>query len=162
MLVGEQPGNDEDLAGEPFVGPAGKLLDRALAAAGLSRGRIYVSNVVKHFKFELRGKRRIHSKPSQRETAACLAWLEKELAVIKPAVLVCLGATAAQALIGRDFRITRRRGEVLATAWCERTMATAHPSFVLRQPDPAAQEREFAALVADLKVAAQLLGPPQR
>jgi DNA polymerase len=157
MLVGEQPGNDEDLAGRPFVGPAGQLLDRALAAAGVARGDAYVTNVVKHFKWEPRGKRRIHARPGTLEIGACLPWLEAELAVVKPEVLVCLGATAAQALIGRDFRITRQRGEFVPTDWSRWTIATYHPSAVLRAPDEDARAKMADMLQEDLKkVAAKL------
>jgi DNA polymerase len=157
VLVGEQPGNDEDLAGEPFVGPAGRLLDEALQAAGISRAEAYVTNMVKHFKWEPRGKRRLHSKPSAREVAACSPWLGAELGQLKPHVLICLGATAAQALFGRDFRLTQHRGELLATGLAEHAIATAHPSSVLRQPDSASRQQALRDLVSDLKVAARLL-----
>src|SRR5438132_3183980 len=127
MFVGEQPGNDEDLAGLPFVGPAGKLLDRALADAGIDRTGVYVTNVVKHFKWEPRGKRRIHKKPSAREIAACRPWLDAELDVVQPTALVCLGATAAQALLGREFRVTRHRGKLVDSPLAHFVMATIHP-----------------------------------
>jgi DNA polymerase len=133
FLVGEQPGNDEDLQGKPFVGPAGRVLNEALAAAGVERDDAYVTNVVKHFKWEPRGKRRKHKKPSAREIAACLPWLEKEMELVKPQVLVCLGATAAQTLFGRDFKVSIRRGEVLASPFAEHAVATIHPSSILRQ-----------------------------
>jgi len=151
MLVGEQPGNDEDLAGKPFVGPAGRVLDRALEAAGIARGDVYVTNVVKHFKWEPKGKRRIHAKPNQMEIAACLPWLEAELDLVKPTVLVCLGATAAQALLGGKFRVTKQRGEWIASRWAPRVMATVHPSAILRAPDDAARHAEMERFVADLK-----------
>jgi uracil-DNA glycosylase family protein len=161
VLVGEQPGNDEDVAGEPFIGPAGRLLDEALRAAGIDRGDAYVTNVVKHFKWEPRGKRRLHSKPSAREVAACSPWLGEELALLRPEVLVCLGATAAQALFGRQFRLMQHRGEVLPSLLAKHAVATAHPSSVLRQPDPAGRKAALAALVADLKVVAKLLRRPR-
>jgi DNA polymerase len=156
MLVGEQPGDQEDLAGDPFVGPAGKLLDRALADAGIDRSSAYLTNAVKHFKWQARGKRRIHQKPSWAEMTACKPWLEAELAVVKPAVLVALGATAAQSLLGRDFRVTRERGRPLDSPLAPHVLATVHPSSILRG-DPADREREYAALVADLEVAAGFL-----
>jgi DNA polymerase len=151
MLVGEQPGNDEDLAGKPFVGPAGRVLDRALEAAGIARGDVYVTNVVKHFKWEPKGKRRIHAKPNQMEIAACLPWLEAELDVVKATVLVCLGATAAQALLGGKFRVTKQRGQWIPSHWAPRVMATVHPSAILRAPDDAARHAEMERFVADLK-----------
>ncbi|HZF06918.1 MAG TPA: UdgX family uracil-DNA binding protein [Patescibacteria group bacterium] len=151
MMVGEQPGNDEDLAGRPFVGPAGRVLDRALAAAGIARTDVYLTNVVKHFKWEPKGKRRIHAKPNQMEIAACLPWLEAELDVVKPVVLVCLGATAAQTLLGPKFRVTRQRGEWVQARWAPHVMATVHPSAVLRAPDDAARRAEMERFVADLE-----------
>lgn len=154
MLIGEQPGDQEDLAGEPFVGPAGKLLDRALLEAGIDRAQVYLTNAVKHFKFQQRGKRRIHSKPSIGQVNACRPWLEAELAVVKPAAVVALGATAAQALFGRSFRVTRRRGEVFESEWSGRSMATVHPSSILRSPDDESRQEAYAAFVRDLKVAA--------
>ena len=150
VLVGEQPGHEEDLAGRPFVGPAGRLLDRALASAGIARDDVYVTNVVKHFKWEPRGKRRIHAKPSQTEVAACLPWLEAELQAVRPEAVVCLGATAAQALLGPRFRVTRQRGQWLSSALAPRVLATVHPSAILRAPDEAARHRDMEALVADL------------
>jgi uracil-DNA glycosylase family protein len=151
MLVGEQPGNDEDLAGLPFVGPAGKLLDRALEAAGVDRTEVYVTNAVKHFKWQARGKRRLHEKPRDDEVEACLPWLEAEIAAVRPAIVVCLGATAAQAMLGKSFRVTKSRGEVFPQPDGPPVMATIHPSAVLRAPDSQARERELALLVADLK-----------
>ena len=157
MLVGEQPGNDEDLAGHPFVGPAGRLLDAALEEAGIDRTDAYVTNVVKHFKWEPRGKRRIHKKPNAIEIGACAPWLAAELEVVKPQVLVCLGATAAQALLGRTFRLTQHRGEWIESRLAPRVLATVHPSAILRAPDEEARHRERALFVADLKVVARAL-----
>ena len=158
MLVGEQPGDREDLEGRPFVGPAGRLLDESLAEAGLERSAAYLTNVVKHFKWEARGKRRIHQKPNASEIAACLPWLEAELAVIRPAALLCLGATAAQALLGRGFRVSRERGRLLDSPLAPLTLATVHPSSVLRAPNDDARRRQRAAFVDDLRVVAQALG----
>ncbi len=152
MLVGEQPGDRDDLAGEPFVGPAGRLLDRALAQAGIDRDEAYVTNVVKHFKFKRQGKRRIHQRPGVTEVRACRPWFDAELRVVRPAVLATLGATAAQALLGRDFRITEQRGHVLEWEGLA-LVPTAHPSAVLRA-DPERREADFAALVTDLRQAA--------
>jgi uracil-DNA glycosylase len=157
VFVGEQPGNDEDLAGEPFVGPAGKLLDKALAEAGIARSDAYVTNVVKHFKWEPAGKRRIHKKPNAREIAACRPWLDAELDLLKPDVVVCLGATAAQALLGRDFKVTQRRGEVVATSFAPRVVATVHPSSILRAPDEATRHQELARFIEDMKGIARLI-----
>jgi DNA polymerase len=157
ILVGEQPGNDEDLSGEPFVGPAGKLLDRALVNAGIERGDAYVTNVVKHFKWAPAGRRRLHRKPNAREIGACLPWLDKEIELIKPHVLVCLGATAAQAILGPSFRVTRQRGVVLASRFAEQTVATIHPSSILRQSTAEDREREFAQFTDDLRLVAKLL-----
>ena len=157
LLVGEQPGDAEDLAGRPFVGPAGKLLDRALAAAGIERDRVYVTNAVKHFKWVPRGKRRIHSKPNAMEIQACFPWLEAEIAAIKPQVVVALGATAAQALLGRSFRVTRQRGVPIPSALAVQVVATVHPSALLRAPDEAARRAETERLIADLRAAAGLL-----
>ena len=157
MLVGEQPGDAEDLAGHPFVGPAGKLLDRALQDAGIDRRRVYVTNVVKHFKWEPRGKRRIHTRPNSAEIAACRPWLETEIALVKPRVLVCLGATAAQALLGRQFKVTRQRGTFVASALAPRVTATVHPSSILRAPDEDSRHTEMERFVADLaRVAREL------
>ena len=156
VFVGEQPGDQEDLKGKPFVGPAGKLLDKALEDAGIDRGQVYVTNVVKHFKWQARGKRRIHQKPNWSEIAACMPWLEAELAVIEPRVLVCLGATAAQALLGRDFRVSRQRGKPVESDLAEHVLATVHPSSILRADDET-RELEFRELVRDLKAVARLL-----
>ncbi len=158
MMVGEQPGNDEDLDGRPFVGPAGKLLDRALERAGIDRRQVYVTNVVKHFKWEPRGKRRIHAKPNATEIRACLPWLEAELAVVKPEVLVCLGATAAQALLGSAFKVSRQRGEFVQSRWAARVLATVHPSSILRAPDDDARHAEMERFVTDLEKVARALG----
>src|SRR5262249_48145120 len=154
VLVGEQPGDSEDLQGAPFVGPAGEVLDRALVEAQLPREEVYVTNVVKHFKFIERGKRRIHQTPIASEIGACRPWLEAELAVIQPKVLVCLGATAARALVGSDFRITRDRGKFLQSRWAPKLLATYHPSAVLRAEDEAGQQAIYGALVGDLKLVA--------
>jgi uracil-DNA glycosylase family protein len=156
MFVGEQPGDQEDKAGRPFVGPAGKLFDQALEEAGIDRAQVYVTNVVKHFKWRARGKRRIHQKPNWSEIAACRPWLDAELAVVEPRVLVCLGATAAQALLGREFRVTQQRGKPVESDLAERVLATVHPSSILRA-DPETREREYGELVKDLKVVARLL-----
>jgi uracil-DNA glycosylase family protein len=156
MLVGEQPGDAEDREGRPFVGPAGQLLDRALEQAGIDRGVAYVTNVVKHFKWQARGKRRIHQKPNWAEMTACRPWLEAELQVVKPTVLVCLGATAAQALLGRDFRVTRQRGQLVESPLAPKVIATVHPSSILRA-DEASREAEMAAFVTDLRKVAALL-----
>ena len=157
MLVGEQPGNEEDLAGQPFVGPAGRLLDKALEEAGISRADAYVTNVVKHFKWEPRGKRRIHIKPNAVEIAACRPWLESELELVKPQVLICLGATAAQALFGRQFRVTEQRGKLLESTLAPHVLATVHPSSILRAPDSDTRHREMKLFVRDLHVAAKVL-----
>lgn len=157
VLVGEQPGNDEDLEGRPFVGPAGRLLARGLEDAGIEGDEAYVTNVVKHFNWEARGKRRLHKKPGAREIAACLPWLQKELELIRPRVLVCLGATAAQALLGRAFRVTTQRGVPRASALADRALATVHPSSILRQRSDDDRAREMRRFVADLAVAAALL-----
>jgi uracil-DNA glycosylase len=154
MLVGEQPGDKEDLAGRPFVGPAGRVLDEALSEAGIERTDVYLTNVVKHFKWQPRGKRRIHQKPNWSEIAACHPWVEAELAVISPSVLVCLGAVAAQALLGRELRVTRDRGKLLETPLAPVAVATVHPSSILRAPDRETRAREQAQFVDDLKVAA--------
>ena len=159
MLVGEQPGDAEDLAGQAFVGPAGRLLDRALEEAGIDRSRVYVTNVVKHFKWEPRGKRRIHAKPNAGEIGACRPWLETEIALVKPRVLVCLGATAAQALLGRGFKVTQQRGTFVPSPLAPRVSATVHPSSILRAPDDDARREEMRAFVADLKKIAKALAP---
>src|SRR4051812_21030597 len=153
MLLGEQPGDQEDVAGKPFVGPAGKILDRALKDAGIDRTQVYVTNTVKHFKWEPRGKRRIHKKPNSREIAACRPWLEAELGVVRPELLVCMGATAAQAVFGPSFRVTRERGKVLESELAPKVVATVHPSSLLRQPDEESREREYKLFVADLRAA---------
>jgi uracil-DNA glycosylase len=157
MLVGEQPGDQEDRQGRPFVGPAGRLLDQALVAAGIDRDEVYVTNVVKHFKWTPRGKRRIHEKPNAAEIAACRPWLEAEIAAVRPSLLVLLGATAAQAILGRTFRVTRSRGQRVETALGPPALATVHPSSILRAPDDESRARELAAFVADLRRAAALL-----
>jgi DNA polymerase len=157
MMVGEQPGDAEDLAGHPFVGPAGKLLDRALEEAGIDRRRVYVTNVVKHFKWEPRGKRRIHAKPNSAEITACRPWLETEIALVKPRILVCLGATAAQALLGRAFKVSQQRGRHVASDLAPLVAATVHPSSILRARGDDARHLEMKRFVADLKqIAAQL------
>ncbi len=153
MLLGEQPGDQEDLSGKPFIGPAGQLLDRALEEAGIDRDAVYVTNTVKHFKWEPRGKRRIHQKPSSRDIAACRPWMEAELRVVRPKVLVCLGSTAAQALFGSSFRVTRERGKVLESELAPRVVTTVHPSSLLRQPDEESRRREYALFVDDLRTA---------
>jgi uracil-DNA glycosylase len=157
LLVGEQPGDREDLAGEPFVGPAGRLLDDALDDAGIDRRTAYLTNVVKHFSFELRGKRRIHKKPKADEIRACRPWLEAEISALKPDLVVCLGATAAQAVIGSSFRVTRSRGELVASPIAPRVLATVHPSSILRAPDDESRRLEMELFVADLRTAARLL-----
>jgi DNA polymerase len=157
MLVGEQPGDQEDQQGRPFVGPAGRLLDRALAEAGIDRTRVYVTNVVKHFKWEPRGTRRIHAKPNAAEIAACRPWLEAEIGLVRPKVLVCLGATAAQALLGKTFKVTQRRGEFVPSLLGPVAMATVHPSSILRAPDDAARHAETERFVEDLRRVAERL-----
>ena len=154
MCVGEQPGDQEDIQGAPFVGPAGALLDRALKDAGIDRAAVYMTNAVKHFKWEPRGKRRIHKKPRWSEIKACRPWLEAEFRAIAPAVVVCLGATAARSVLGSGFALMRERGKVLSSALAERVVATIHPSAVLRAPDTDARRAAYEMLVADLKVAA--------
>ncbi|HTM05572.1 MAG TPA: UdgX family uracil-DNA binding protein [Vicinamibacterales bacterium] len=157
MLVGEQPGDQEDHQGEPFVGPAGALLDRALNDAGIPRQDVYVTNAVKHFKWEPRGKRRIHKKPRISEVKACRPWLEAELKAVKPAIVVCLGATAAQAVLGSQFKLMAQRGRLMVSPIAEHVVATIHPSAVLRAPDADARRDAYAMLVADLKVVAKAL-----
>jgi DNA polymerase len=152
VLVGEQPGDREDLAGHPFVGPAGELLDKALAEAGIDRDTVYVTNAVKHFRFEERGKRRIHKKPGGGHISACRPWLEAELDRLQPETIVCLGATAAQSLAGRDVRITQDRGKWMDTVWAKRLMITIHPSALLRLPDRGLYAEEFARFVQDLRL----------
>jgi uracil-DNA glycosylase len=151
MLVGEQPGDAEDLAGHPFVGPAGKLLDSALAEAGIDRTQVYVTNVVKHFKWEPRGKRRIHMKPNAGEIRACRPWLETEIALVKPRALVCLGATAAQALLGKTFKVSQQRGQFVESSLAPLVTATVHPSSILRAPDDESRRLEMRRFVQDLK-----------
>ena len=157
MFVGEQPGDQEDIAGHPFVGPAGKLLDRALAEAGIDRATVYVTNVVKHFKWEPRGKRRIHKKPNAAEIAACRPWLDTEIELVKPRAIVCLGATAAQALLGRQFRVTAHRGEFVASTLAPLVLATVHPSSILRAPDDETRREEMRRFTDDLRTVARAL-----
>lgn len=154
MFVGEQPGDEEDVSGHPFVGPAGRLFDKALAAAEIDRTKTYVTNVVKHFKWKPRGKRRIHEKPRASEIRACEPWLAAEIEVVRPHILVCLGATAAQALLGNDFRVTQMRGRWLQSGHADMTLATVHPSSILRAPDPQARASQYEEFVADLRVVA--------
>jgi uracil-DNA glycosylase family protein len=156
MLVGETPGDQEDLTGRPFVGPAGKLLDRCLAEAGIERKETYVTNVVKHFKWTPRGKRRMHAKPNAMEIRACRPWVDAEIAVVKPHVLICLGATAARALLGPSFRVTQRRGQLIPSNLAPHVMATVHPSSILRA-DEEVREVEITRFIADLRKAAKLL-----
>ena len=157
MLVGEQPGDREDLEGTPFVGPAGKLLDRGLADAGIDPARVYVTNVVKHFRYRARGKRRIHQKPDAVHVAACRPWLDAELALVRPRVLVCLGATAAQALVGRHVKVTQDHGRPLDSSLAAHVIATVHPSSLLRAPDEAARRAAYAGFVEDLRAVAALM-----
>jgi DNA polymerase len=157
FLIGEQPGNEEDLKGFPFVGPAGRILDQALEAASIDRTSVYLTNVVKHFKFEDRGKRRLHKRPLVTEIRACGPWLEAEVQVVKPRVIVCLGATAAQALFGSAFRVTEKRGMPLEHKWAWHALATIHPSAVLRTRDKQARHAEYSRFVDDLKSAVKLL-----
>ncbi len=157
ILIGEQPGNDEDIKGHPFVGPAGRILDRALDDAAINRDDVYVTNAVKHFKFEERGKRRLHKKPRASEINACRPWLEAEVKLVKPDVLVCLGATASQTIFGSAFRLTQHRGVPLEHPWAAHALATIHPSAILRAPDEESRHAEYARFVDDLKAAARLL-----
>jgi uracil-DNA glycosylase len=160
MLVGEQPGDQEDTAGHPFVGPAGRVLDAALTEAGLGKDQVYVTNAVKHFKWKPAGKRRLHDKPNRQEVLACRPWLDRELELVGPNILVALGATAAQALLGSSFRLTHHRGEVLDnTGLAPHVLATSHPSVILRAPDEEARAEARRQLVADLATAAGLFGP---
>jgi uracil-DNA glycosylase len=156
MLVGEQPGDAEDLAGHPFVGPAGKLLDHCLSEAGIDRSRVWVTNIVKHFKWVPRGKRRIHSKPGAVEIAACFPWLEGEIRAVRPSVVMALGATAAQGLFGKAFRVTRDRGRFIAFRLAPYALATVHPSALLRAPDEDARRRETLRFIEDLRIAASV------
>lgn len=160
LFVGEQPGNEEDLTGQPFVGPAGKLLDDALAEAAIDRTQTYVTNVVKHFKWEPRGKRRIHKKPNAVEINACRPWLEAEINLVKPKVIVCLGATAAQALLGPKFRVSKQRGQFIESTLAPYIMATVHPSSILRAPDDATRHAEKRHFIDDLKKIAHVLKKP--
>ena len=157
MFVGEQPGDQEDRSGHPFVGPAGKLLDRALAEAGIDRATVYVTNVVKHFKWEPRGKRRIHKKPNGIEIAACRPWLDAEIRLVRPHAIVCLGATAAQALLGKSFKVTAHRGELIHSPLAALVMATVHPSSLLRAPDDETRRLETKRFIDDLRVVADKL-----
>jgi DNA polymerase len=159
LFVGEQPGNDEDLQGKPFVGPAGKLLDRALEQAGIDRQQIYITNVVKHFKFEQRGKRRLHKKPNATEISACLPWLESEIGIVKPRVIVALGATATQALLGPSFRVLAYRGKRIESRFGPLVMITVHPSSILRAVDERSRSREFSQFVRDLSGLKDVIGP---
>lgn len=156
MLVGEQPGNDEDLQGHPFVGPAGQLLDRVLDDAGIARDEVYVTNAVKHFSWEERNNRRLHKTPTAAEVSACQPWLLAEIAAVKPQVLVALGATAAKGIFGAAFRVTRQRGQDITTPYAPHSLATIHPSAVLRQRTSADRARELKAMTHDLTVAARL------
>lgn len=164
MLVGEQPGDAEDRAGRPFVGPAGRLLDEALARAGIDRSEVYVTNVVKHFKWAAaeRSQRRIHKMPRDSEIKACRPWLDAELVAVKPRVLVCLGASAAQALLGKDFRVTRDRGNLMKSDLAPHVLATTHPASILRAPDPQAREQQRQDFVRDLKKVADLIKTQHR
>jgi len=159
FFIGEQPGDEEDRQGHPFIGPAGRLLDEVLVEVGIDRSEVYVTNVVKHFKWEAaqRGKRRIHKKPRHSEIEACRPWLDAELKVVQPQVLVCLGASAAQGLLGKDFRVTRDRGKLIPSDLAPHVMATAHPSSILRAPDSQQREQQRAEFVRDLKKVADLL-----
>jgi uracil-DNA glycosylase len=161
MFIGEQPGDYEDRAGQPFVGPAGRVLDEALEEVGIERSNVYVTNVVKHFKWVARGRRRIHSKPNAREIRACLPWLNAELAAVKPKIVVLLGATAAQALMGSTFRVTQQRGKPISgTTLAQFVLATVHPASILRAPDDEARAAEGEAFIDDLRVVRELLGEP--
>jgi DNA polymerase len=157
MLIGEQPGDQEDRAGRPFVGPAGQLLNRALAEAGLDRAAVYVTNVVKHFKWEPRGKRRIHKKPNTGEIAACRPWLDIEIDLVRPRAIICLGATAAQALLGKGFKVSERRGRLIESPLAPLVMATVHPSSLLRAPDEETRRLETRRFIDDLRVLAEQL-----
>jgi uracil-DNA glycosylase len=157
MFVGEQPGDREDKEGRPFVGPAGRMFDKALEEAGIDRSEVYVTNVVKHFKYTMRGKRRIHQRPDAEEIAACRPWLEAELDQVRPQVLVCLGATAAKALLGPRFKVTQQRGEFIGSELAPLATGTVHPSSILRAPDDEARRRGRLELVADLSVVGELL-----
>jgi uracil-DNA glycosylase family protein len=158
VMVGEQPGDQEDRVGKPFVGPAGQILDQALEAAGIDRSVVYVTNVVKHFKWEPRGKRRLHQRPDREEVKACLPWFEAEIAAVQPRVIVCLGATAAQALLGSDFRVTRQRGQMLASTLGPPIMATVHPSSILRAADEPSRRLAMDQFIADLRLIREYIG----
>lgn len=158
MFVGEQPGDREDIEGKPFVGPAGRLLDEALKEAGIDRTRVYITNAVKHFKWKPQGKRRLHQKPNAAEISACRPWLDAEIALVKPAILVLLGATAAQAILGRDFRVSTQRGQLIERPGLPPVMATVHPSSILRAPDDETRELEMRAFIRDLKKVPQFTG----
>jgi DNA polymerase len=158
FFIGEQPGDQEDLAGKPFVGPAGRVLDEALQEAGIPRGEAFVTNAVKHFKWEPRGKRRLHAKPNLTEVRACRPWLETELAIVKPQVIVCLGATAAQSLMGPKFKVTMERGKFFETPWAPWLTATLHPSAILRMPDEEKRREARETFVEDLRAVARRLG----
>jgi uracil-DNA glycosylase len=157
IFVGEQPGFDEDLAGQPFVGPAGKVLDKGLVAAGIDRSTVYVTNMVKHFKWEPKGSQHLHKKPNAAEIAACRPWVDAELEVLKPVVLVCLGATAARGLLGRDFRVSQQRGQLVQSPLAPYVIATVHPSSILRAPDTETRHREMKLFIDDLKKVAKLI-----
>lgn len=157
LFVGEQPGDKEDLSGKPFVGPAGALLDKALVEAGIDRKEVYVTNAVKHFNWESRGKRRIHKKPNAMHIAACRPWLDAEIAAVKPRVIVCLGATAAQSLLGKTFKVTQRRGELISSDLAPFILATVHPSSILRAPDEESRHAEFTTFVQDLRQVSKAL-----
>lgn len=157
IMIGEQPGNDEDLEGRPFVGPAGKILDRALADSSIDRSQVYVTNAVKHFKFEERGKRRLHKKPSSAEVFACRPWLEAEIHAVGPEVIVCLGATASLTMLGNKFRLTKERGVPVPHPWAGQVVATIHPSAILRMPDPTERHAEYTRFVEDLSSVKKLL-----
>lgn len=157
VFVGEQPGNEEDLSGKPFVGPAGRLLDDALVEAGIDRAHTYVTNVIKHFKWEPRGKRRIHKKPNAGEITACRPWLEAEISLVKPKIIVCLGATAAQALLGPKFRVSRQRGQFIESTLAPYILATVHPFSILRAPDDETRHFEKRRFIDDLKKVARVL-----
>ena len=158
VFVGEQPGDSEDLVGKPFVGPAGKLLDQALAESGIDRSKVYVTNAVKHFKWEPRGKRRLHKTPTGRDIASCRPWLEAELAALRPRVLVCLGSTAAHSVIGPEIRVLKDRGRTMETEFCPCTVVTVHPSSLLRAADEAARAAAYALFLDDLRLIARLIG----
>jgi uracil-DNA glycosylase family protein len=160
LFVGEQPGDQEDLAGHPFVGPAGRVFDEALAEAGIERKRVFVTNAVKHFKWRASGKRRLHERPNSAEIAACRVWLELELRLVKPQIVVALGATAAQALLGRAFRVTKDRGKPVSSPLAEHVVATVHPSSILRAPDDDSRRAQMKAFVRDLKAVAKLMSGP--